>query len=257
MVKIRRFVLIVAILAAAVATTLLLNFTAPNPTGRRYSTETVDLSQNSNGKGAQGEQILSNDLGTPLTNDHTNNAVCVCNVDFAPRTPSQCSSCITYSEQVANYRIPDVTTDRYFAESKNTWHLSVTSNHDYPQLIEIAQVAREIGYPLWIYVRVDSVVDAAFIDLARHTGGDVIYYFAVPGYTDPVDQFAIALLVVSGTVIVVIGLGELAALRPHPTLPNDDSPDPEHSMKQVNRSVQDTEEFMERMNRLTHKNKDE
>ncbi len=255
----RRALLVVAILMAAIAGILLLNFTAPNPTGRRYSSEVVDTDAGSQEKGLQGEQILAHDLGVPLTNDRTSAAVCICNPRYAPNAPAgECESCVAYSESVTNYRIPDVTTDAYFAESKNRRQLLAMDSRDYAQVAEMAAVAQEIGRPLWIYVRVNTTVEAAYFDLARQTGGDVVYYFAVPGYVDPVDQFAVALLIVSGTVVLVIGIGELAALRSRSvTPPTDDSPPPNRTMKRSSRSVQDTEDFMQRMDRLTRKEKDE
>ncbi|MCA9914016.1 MAG: hypothetical protein KC496_11730 [Anaerolineae bacterium] len=255
MARIRQIILIAALFLAAFAVVLLLNFTAPNPTGRRYSTEAVDLSLDFRQKGQQGEQVLAHDLGVPLTNNAGNRtATCVCNAGYEPGTPPQCSVCTAYSSNVANYRIPDVTADTYFAESKNVIDLVPINTRDYEQLLEISAVAQEIGYPLWIYVRVNTVVDPAITELAQKSGGDVIYYFAVPGYVDPVDQLAGAMLVICGVVIGVAGMGELLAYRRRiPARPTDSPSQPDVVMKQTIQVIVDTEDYINRLDRLTRK----
>ncbi len=100
---------------------LLMNFTAPNPTGRRYSSEVVNLSANSNEKGQQGERILEKDLNLPNNNVTKQ---CICALQFANTStpPPNCTTCIHYMEVASESglsRRPDFVTDKYFIESKN------------------------------------------------------------------------------------------------------------------------------------------
>ena len=71
---------------------LLLNFTAPNPTGRRYSSEVVNLNLDNGAKGVEGERILAQDLNAPNNNIEKH---CICGDPSA--SAAQCH---------ANLRLP-------------------------------------------------------------------------------------------------------------------------------------------------------
>lgn len=164
---------------------LLLNFTASNPTGRRTSSRDVVVSGAAATVGRSAEDVLARDLGVP-NNNAAGNRQCLCNQRYdVGLTPNDCRACIVYNPAVATYRLPDFITDDYIADSKN-----VAVLRDIRQLREVTAAALAMEMPFWVFVRVDTVVDPAYVHLVEATGGGVVYYFAGPGYADPVTQDA-------------------------------------------------------------------
>lgn len=246
MTTIRRGILFVALTTLLVAALLLLNVTAPNPTGRRYSSEIVNTTtHNTHQRGAQGEEILAADLGVPR-NETPGETQCLCRHS---QPPARCTQCIvTFANIQGTHRIPDFVAQGYFAESKNRRQLR-TADDAYVQIEDMATVARDMGLPLWVFVRVDTRVDPAYVELARSTGGDVVYYFAVEGYVDPVDSVAGVLVWVAAGVFVVIVFWELwERVKPHDEAPVDD--DPPESAQRADDQTTATEQYMRRVERL-------
>lgn len=201
--RLRQFLLLVASLVLLVCIVLLLNFTAPNPTGRRYSSETVDITGSSYDIGLSGERVLSKDLRLPR-NEEIGQQQCICNLlNTQDSRPNQCRSCFASITTTASYRLPDFVSDRFIADSKNEKRLTPS---DPTQITDYALVALELKRPLWLYVRTDTFVRAEYTQLAEATGGGVVYYFTTPGYVDPIDQLAFRGAALSLGVIGIIQL---------------------------------------------------
>mgnify|MGYP000148818560 CR=1 FL=1 len=205
----RRLLFILAIFILLVSLTLLLNITHPNPTHRRYSSEAPLITGQANNAaiGLSAEQVLATDLGV-TRNDDVTQRQCICS-NSTSTTPSrqECNICFGNAPISGSHRRPDFITTRYIAESKNRLNLLYGMNDTLDeQLLDYAIAAREWGLPLWIFVRVNTVLSPEIAELARATGGDVVAYFIVPGYVDPVDRAAQIGAVASGFMIVVIVL---------------------------------------------------
>ena len=210
--NLRRIGIVLSVIVLAISLVLLLNFTAPNPTHRRYSSLTPKMGSQftANAIGLDGEEILAADLHLPR-NDVTGQTHCICNTDYAGSPPGRCTTCFVLSEQVMNYRIPDFIgstfiAPTFIADSKNVISL-IQNSEDFQQIQEYTAVARAYRIPLWLFVRVDSRIDPEFTALAERTGGGVVYYFTVPGYVDPVDAVA----AVGGGLSVLFLLGVSAS----------------------------------------------
>jgi hypothetical protein len=198
---------------------LLLDFTASNPTGRRYSSETIDLSLSSAEKGRQGEDILSLDLDLP-PND-TVGRVCICTNPTSPPDPIACNSCLAYVESLQQNRRPDFITSKYIIEVKNRQELlySGDGDRDTAEITDYAIAARALHRSLWVFVRTDTDVDSQFHDLVETTGGKIVGYLAVPGHVDKVAQAAKVGLLASVIVLVFAGACELRTRRGHHPAP--------------------------------------
>ncbi|HVU10413.1 MAG TPA: hypothetical protein VHD90_04005 [Phototrophicaceae bacterium] len=224
----RRLIFVVALLVALAAIVLLLNFTAPNPTGRRYSSEPVQITGNAQVIGASGEVILAYDLRLP-DNDNSDQRQCFCN-DVTKPPSSKCNTCLVSDSSIATYRIPDFVSPNFIAEAKNRQNLLFSYSDQVDQISDYVTAALLLKRPLWLYTRVDTVMSPEFDALVASTGGGVVPYFATPGYVDPVDQIArpgliAALIVLVLSAIWEIGAGLVSAPRqpqaPKPAQPAD------------------------------------
>jgi hypothetical protein len=252
---IRRILIIPSLAFVIVGLILFSNFTFTNPTWRRYSSEIIDTNASPNSIGLQGETILANDLHLSLTNERSTNPACICNIRYEGTTPpSQCYVCVAHSESVANHRIPDIVADGFFAESKNARQLVVSYERDYEQIQEMASVATEINRPLWIYVRTNSYVDHQFNDIARSTGGGVVYYFRDGYYADPIDQIAKILLIVGGSgIVLIMGLEVWRWLHSQSPDEPEEGADAIDEVDNAADVVDETENYMRRIERLSRK----
>jgi hypothetical protein len=185
----RRILLIVFQLIAAASILLLLNVTAPNPTHRRYSSETPLTTGQAGPQeiGASAERILSKDLGLPNNND-ADQLQCICRRDSDSKR-SYCRACLAVVQSVSSYRIPDFVGRDFIAESKNTQGLPYTGR-EVDQIRDYMNAARTMRRPLWVYVRINTDVAPEFAAQVNSTGGGLVYYFTVPGYADPIDSAA-------------------------------------------------------------------
>lgn len=205
---IRRLVMVMAVVIFIGSIVLLLNFTAPNPTGRRYSSESVvRTGEGTSGEiGLSGERILAKDLGIPR-NEAPDQRQCLCDaINYRPGV-ADCRVCIAQVQLTAAFRRPDFVAPDYIAESKNSQGL-LYSGRDINEIGDYVFGARASNRPLWIFTRVDANVDPEFIRLAESTGGGVVKYFTYPGYVDPWDQRAQAGVVGSLGVLILFGLWE-------------------------------------------------
>lgn len=251
----RRLLLILALTIGVVCVVLLLNITAPNPTGRRYSSEIpLTTGEGSAGEiGGDGERILALDLRLP-NNNLPDQRQCVCGLSGV--VPGGCNLCIGHSPQITNYRIPDFVGPGFIAEAKNVRQLLVTHDRDFRQISEIATAARAANMPFWVYVRVDTLVDPAYTALFDGVQGGIVYYFAVPGYVDGVDSAAQIGLVVALLVITALlawdWLMRKAPLdSPPPTTPK------RRARRDPMRKVMDAEDFAKRMKDRARRDFDE
>lgn len=207
--RVRRVVLVVAIIGIVVCIVLLLNFTASNPTHRRYSSRApLTTGQGASGAiGLSAEQILSKDLGLPRNEDQDQRK-CICGASGL-NSAGQCNSCITSLPTVDTFRLPDFVSSKFIADAKNQARLHVQSR-DFQQLRDFADAAKALDISLWVFVRVDTDVDPELRDMVRAAGGDVVFYFVIPGYEDPTTEAAQRGLLVS----VIAGVSAVAPDMP-------------------------------------------
>ena len=243
----RRLLILIALTIGVGCVVLLMNITAPNPTGRRYSSEMpLTTGEGSAGAiGGDGERILAADLRLP-NNNAPDQRQCVCGQ--ASAAPGGCNICVAHSPQIANYRIPDFVGPGFIAEAKNVRDLLLTQDRNYQQISEIAAAARAANMPFWVYVRVDTFVDPAFVALFDGMQGGLVYYFAVPGYVDMVDSMAwIGLILAILLVIVFVAW----VWQAHKTGPADEPPPSEPLKRRAQRDplrkATDAEDFAQRM----------
>jgi len=255
--KLRRITLLVMGLLAVLSTTLLLNFTAPNPTGRRYSSANpVDLAKTidtSDWRAA--EMILERDLGAPF-NDTAQTRTCLCNQQNHKTPPNRCNTCALPPVELSqSFALPDFITDEYLADSKYVQRFSSDS-----QIEDFLAYAELANYEVWIFVRVDSDFSVQTAQRIAATGGRIVPYFVTAGYVDPIDRAASNVLIISLVVIAVL-LGLEAVLyirRQHesgePPAQEEDLPD---EVEQAKRSTETTEAYMKRIERLSRREIDE
>jgi hypothetical protein len=249
----RRCLLLISFGALIFSSVLLLNFTAPNPTGRRYSSEIPP--ENIRGRdGGNAEIILSIDLGVHQ-NTITPPRQCICNSSFSNSLPrSNCDVC-TLNSEVERYHIPDFVTDAFIIEAKN---YSPNSGDVYSQngnqLDAYLIMAHQLNRPFWLFVAVDSVVRDELRLLAEATGGGVVYYFTVAGYVDPIDTAAKGGITVSSTIFALSAIWEVWSLRrlrirlsppkqPTPRSASKPTPTPRDPLHKAASAVQNAEQF--------------
>jgi hypothetical protein len=204
----RRLALLIAFIITLTCIVLLLNFTAPNPTGRRYSSAAPLVSGSAQNIGLSGEQILAQDLRLPR-NDDPDQRQCICN--NANAIPGDCNTCIAFSSTITTYRRPDFVGANFIAESKNRQNLLYTFTDQVEQISDYVTAAQLLKRPLWLYIRVDTRLDPEFYRLVESTGGGVVTYFTTPGYVDPVDQTSRSLLVGTLVILAILGVWEIGA----------------------------------------------
>lgn len=244
--KIIHFLLLLAVGIAIICVVLLLNVTAPNPTGRRYSSA-MPLMRGQAGAqavGADGERILGIDLRLP-NNNVSDQRACICGKASDSNNRS-CNACLAVVTSISNFRIPDFVSDTFIAESKNEQNFLYTGR-EVSQINDYVIAALLMKRPLWVFVRVDTQVAPEFSRLVESTGGKVVPYFTVPQYVDPVDSVAKRGLLVSG--IATLGIGWLywrfLTVRRVPRLVTVPAPAPA-SPKPVSRNMDAAEDYMAR-----------
>lgn len=246
--------IILAVNALIASTGWLLNLNVQNPTGRRYSSEVIDLENtNSSERGQQGEAILASDLGVPNNN---RNSVCICDIlpeGAVDTPPTGCNECRTrvdvtlITQNPTPYRVPDFITDDYIAEVKNSNGLPY-SGRNVDEITDYVAAALELDIPLWIYVRIEmeTEVDEQFRVLAESTGGGVVYYLRDADWVDTQGEMVERLLtlgiVLLGYTLVSPLVSGLFSSRPAPAPsprggPRNDTGTPEDLMKRARRKV--------------------
>jgi hypothetical protein len=233
---IRRLLFLLALAGMILCGILLLNFTASNPTRRRYSSQTPLTTGQGTGAeiGQDAERILSKDLGVP-PNDRSGQRQCICVRGAALN--SDCNSCLITLSGISGFRRPDFVSSSFIAESKNQQSLLYT-NRDFPQIQDYVQAAKALHRPLWVYIRVNTDIDPAYRDLVESTGGGIVRYFTVPGYQDPTDREAQTGLVVC---VTMFSGNLLIELRPRLRVSR------RKPRRSAGQSVQDGEDFVHRV----------
>ena len=200
--SIPRYLVLIALLGIVVSDLLLRNFTAPNPTGRRYSSEMPLTTRQGSSQeiGQSGETVLAKDLRLS-NNNYSGETQCICG-NSSQSSNGRCKACLVVLPSMSSYRMPDFVGSGFLAESKNEQGLLYTGR-EVTQIQDYVMAAILMRASLWVYVRVDTNVAPEFIQLVQSTGGGVVYYFSVPGYVDPIDDVSQKVLAVS---IVVLGL---------------------------------------------------
>jgi hypothetical protein len=229
---------------------LLLNITAPNPTGRRYSSEMPLTTGQGNAAaiGLSGEQILAKDLGLPR-NEASDQRKCICN--NGNPSPAECNVCAVSVAMAAPYRRPDFFGKGFIAEAKNTQGLFY-EGREFEQISDYAIAARALGVPLYVYTRVNTNVDRQFEGIVASTGGAVVRYFSVPNWSDPVDNLARNgfLLSVGGLLLLIGGsalLKRAKADQPAPA-PKTVAQPPRGALSKAIDHVEDAQAFSKRLN---------
>lgn len=205
----RRGLITGSFLAALLCIVLLMNFTAPNPTGRRYSSE-VPQYINDVCQGVDAERILSTDLQM-VQNDSTNvETLCICSPNSTGAS-TRCNTCILTSSEVGNQaHIPDFINDQVLIDSKCAENLQ--NNSQYRSFLDAAQ---QTNRELWYFVRIKDQTHVSSQMLAdiQATGGDIVPYFTVAGYVDPVDRMATNGLIVALVVLMLLTSWEMRIWR--------------------------------------------
>lgn len=211
-----RFLLLIAVVIAIPCIILLLNFTAPNPTGRRYSSQmplTTDQASNRD-IGRDAERILAIDLNLPR-NEASDEIQCLCGERQS--IPGRCTACLVNAPISATHRIPDFVSSKFMIEAKNEEGL-LYADRDFPQIGDYIVAAHQMKLPVWVFTRVNTRVKPEYIQLVESTSGGIVQYFTVPGYIDPIDQvaslgLAAAMPVIVFTIGIEIGLRHLRRLK--------------------------------------------
>lgn len=221
----RRLLFALSLMVVVLCIVLLLNFTAPNPTGRRYSSASPVMAGSAQAIGLSGEEILSKDLRLPR-NEDPDKRQCICNNPNTRPSENQCRVCIAYQQAISTYRRPDFISDRFIAESKNRQNLLYTYTDQVEQISDYVNAAQLLKRPLWLYTRVDTLLSGEFKRLVESTGGGVVPYFTTPGYIDPVDAAAQVALRGALVLLGVMVVWEIGArsIRTVPASPKDPVP---------------------------------
>jgi hypothetical protein len=246
--RVVRIIVNVALVVFIISVLLLLNITAPNPTHRRYSSQMPLTTGQGSGKalGDSAEIILAADLHLP-NNNAPDQRQCLCKT-MTSGNAKACNLCLPVNDLQSDFRVPDFIAPDFMAESKNTQNLLYTGR-EYDQISDYALAAKLLNRPLWVYMRVDTNVHPKFYEIVHATGGNVIPYFTVPGYVDPVDDAARKAGAASGGILVCFILVRWRSRR----VKNDDPTpvmikaySPKNSDTEVERKVTQGEDFAAR-----------
>lgn len=132
--------------------------------------------------GLSAEQIFLH-LDLPR-NDEANQRQCVCSSDtrYIP-SARECTACFVYAPISGSYRRPDFVSPTFIGEAKNTSNLLYSQNDRVDQISDEVSAARQLGIPLYLFVRVNTLLSPDFYALVELTGGGVVNYFTVQGVT--------------------------------------------------------------------------
>ncbi len=256
--SILRLIILISLLGIITSAVLLLNFTATNPTGRRYSSEAPETNRaaGSNVIGLSAENVLAKDLGLPR-NDEPEQLQCICRNAADAIIPNECRTCFAYLDVIStsSHRRPDFVGKGFIAESKNRRNLLYEHTDQVDQISDYAAAAKLLNQPLWVFVRVNTALSPEFRQIVESTGGGVVPYFTVRDYVDPVDEAAQKGVVASSGVLGLTIIGLLASRRfknrpivvssPTSTPPRAPKPSGDPVSKAV-RKTDNAEDFMQR-----------
>jgi len=186
---------------------LLANFTASNPTNRRYASETIDQHITAQDGAYLAEDILSVDLGVSH-NEKTDNTRCICQQGLSETdVNAKCNVCYISTSVTLNGQnksaIPDFFTDMYIADSK--FYRASELKYD-GQMQAFVDASLNLQIPLYIYVTMNTDVHPDVVNAVRSTGGDIIPYFIDEGYIDIMDIVGVFLVALGGMVVIATGV---------------------------------------------------
>ncbi len=124
--------------------------------------------------------------------------------------------------------------------SKNRRNLLYSYTDQVDQISDYVLAAQLLGRPLWLYTRVDTLLDPAFYRLVESTGGGVVAYFTTPSYVDPVDQAAQMGLKIALVTLALMSIWELGARR----LGSPAAPKPKDPLAKSRRQVNTADDFL-------------
>lgn len=253
-----RLIILLSLFGIITSTILLLNFTAPNPTGRCYSSETPLMTGqgSSSAIGLTAENILAKDLGLPR-NDEPEQLQCICKNASDAAVPNECRTCFAYLYAIStsSHRRPDFVGKGFIAESKNRRNLLYEHTDQVDQISDYAAAAKLLNQPLWVFVRVNTTLSPEFQQIVESTGGGVVPYFKDANYIDPIDGAAQKGLIASSGVFGLTIISMLASrrLKNRPIIVSSPSAKPPRSPKPsgdpVSKAVRKTdaaEDFVQR-----------
>jgi hypothetical protein len=255
-----RLLLIPAIMMLVICGVLLMNVTAPDPTGRRYSSaDPVQVADDLNlpQPGRAAEEVLSWDLGIPRNDSNDGERACICNeAGEAITPPGRCNLCVVHHPDVS-MAIPDFITDSYIADSKDYRSAILSTDEQIRSFLTASDV---LNIPLYIYMPHPEDGNLRVSDSTRElieaTGGAVIPYFSYAGYIDPVDRLATIGLVLAVLLILGIVMLQLRNNRTDTHNTGDDEPGKNDSVDNAVDMTDATEEFMKRVERLSRQELD-
>jgi len=224
---------------------IIVNFAAPNPTGRWFSSDYVDTTQSGNVFGHEAEAVLAQDLGIVQNDSSDGGRVCFCNQDAAT-PPGRCNVCEVNSANISTWSIPDFVNNRLIIDSKAVSRFTIDE-----QISNFIAVAEQSNRPLWIFVRYDTTYSESTLEQIQATGGDIVDYFVVDGYAHllVMEQAINNILIVAIVFAAGLMIWQFIVVR------REDSPSEDiQSLDDVDKaeeSVEDTEEYMRRMERLS------
>jgi hypothetical protein len=232
-----RLVAVSSFVVIIVSLIQLMNFTAPNPTGRRFSSQIPNAECGESGcssaNGRYAEVILSLDLKIPRNDSLEGNRACFC----TSRRSSRCNTCLARNTGATS--IPDFVTGAYIAEAKFTRALSLTQ-----QLSSMIQGSRTLNMPFYLFVRVDTLVTPTLTTAVNETGGAVVYYFSHVGWKgDTTEQMAQVALVIALVLAHIAVVGLYFLTRPVIVTPIVPPVTPQSKLTKAERKVNNAEEY--------------
>src|SRR5262245_22384485 len=96
--RLRRVAFAITLVVLIGCVVLLLNFTAPNPTRRRYSSRVVEITGNPQSIGRDAENVLALDLGLP-NNNEPDQRLCICG-DPSYAISGECRVCLFFDASI-------------------------------------------------------------------------------------------------------------------------------------------------------------
>jgi hypothetical protein len=249
MIKIRRIIFFASLILFVVASTISLMFAtvATNPTGRWFSSSFVDKNQSGEVFGRQAEIILGYDLNLSQNDSKEGERRCFCSVNYqAP--PGRCNVCETTNANISTWSIPDFVTDEMIVDSKAVSQFSTDE-----QIQNFITVAQQTNRELWIYVRQDTQFSESVHQSILSTGGDIVPYFVVDAnwpllmMEQAANNTIVIVLIIAAGLLVweYIALQRRNDLPPSDTLPDE--------LERAKDSVEETERYLQRMERLSKK----
>ncbi|MEO1288540.1 MAG: putative toxin, partial [Chloroflexota bacterium] len=191
---------------------------------------------------------LARDLSMRQNDSNNGERRCFCSQN-AETPPDRCNVCEVHTSDISNYRIPDFVNSQLIIDSKAVQVLRIDD-----QISDFISVAHQSNRPLWIFVRLDTMYTQGTLEQIQATGGGIVKYFVVDGHgyllalEQSLNNILIAVLIFAGGVMV----WQFIVFR-RTNSPSDDDYYQHDDVDNAEDSIEETEEFMRRMERLSKK----